>query len=482
MGYIAAALNRNGEDASEAVAKMLQAAGGVNGVAYGLASPSQAEHHTRPPEFTSVTSDTVIGYKSTTSKDYPPQPLTQRSGSLCVNAALYGSDEPDTLTAANLMEADPLLGLKKLMDSPGHHTAVQISPGRILCSRDPVGTQPLYIAWNNELYAAASNRKMIWSLGMEPTPLKPGHIACLTRAGVQDTEITTLRRPEPLTDTPETILETLNAILREAAKDVSRKAPKGALAFSGGIDSTLAALYLRDTGADLNLICVGVDARDEYRHAQAAADSLGLDLQVNPVTVKELEEAIPDIVRSVEDSSPLAVGVAAPLHFATKTASEQGHTAIFTGNGSDEVFGGYKKYHAAYMENLAEAEEMMLRDTAESWATNYDRDTKTCTDLGLNLLLPFAHPRVIGYGLRIPVELKLPKSVDQPRKIILRRLAQKHVLPEEVWARPKKAAQYSTGVHKAMERLAKRRGMSLRGYLQEIYDETRKELTHARHT
>jgi len=479
MGYIAAALSRKGEDASAAVVRMLRAAGGVAGVPYGLATSIQAEYHNHPPEFTSVTGDTVIGYKSTSPREYPPQPLTQRSGSLCANATLYGGDEPDTLTAANLMEADPARGLQQLMATIGHHAAVHISPGRILCSRDPVGAQPLYIAWNSELCAAASNRKMLWSLGMEPVPLKPGHMARLTYAGVQDTEITALRKPMPLTDTPETILETLDATLRDAANDVSRKAPKGALAFSGGIDSTLAAFYLRDAGVDLNLICVGVDAREEYRHAQLAADSLGLDLQVNPVTVEELEEAIPDIVRSVEDGSPLTVGVAAPLHFAAKTASEQGHSAIYTGNGSDEVFGGYKKYHTAYLENPAVAEEMMLRDTADSWSTNYDRDAKTCTDLGLDLLLPFAHPRVIGYGLRIPVEFKLPKNMDQPRKTILRRLAHRHGLPEEVWARPKKAAQYSTGVHRTMEKLAKRRGVSLRGYLQEIYDETRRELTHA---
>lgn len=478
MGYIAAALNRNGEDASAAVAKMLQTAGGVTGVTYGLASPSQAEHHTHPQEFTSVTGDTVVGYKSTNPRDYPPQPLTQRLGSLCVNATLYDRDEPDTLAVANLMEADPLHGLEQLMDVTGHHTAVHINPGRILCSRDPIGTQPLYIAGNSELCAVASNRKMLWSLGLEPTPLKPGHIVCLTQTGVKDTMITAPRGSEPLTDTPETILETLDATLREAARDISKKAPKGALAFSGGIDSTLAAHYLRDAGADLSLICVGVDSRKEYCHAQAAADNLCLDLQVNTVTVKELEEAIPDIVRSVENSSPLAIGVAAPLHFAAKTASEQGHTAIFTGNGSDEIFGGYHKYHAAYLKNPAEVTEMMLRDTDESWATNYDRDAKTCTDLGLDLLLPFAHPRVIGYGLRVPIELKLPNSIDQPRKTILRQLGKTHGLPEEVWARPKKAAQYSTGVHRAMERLAKRRGVSLRGYLQEIYDKTRRELTH----
>jgi len=482
MGYIAAALSRNGDDASAAVATMLRAAGGAEGVFYGLASPTQSEHQAHAPEFTSVTGETVAGYKATNPRDYPPQPLTQRSGSLCVDALIYGGDEPDSLAAANLLEAEILHGLRKLMDVAGHHAAVHISPGRILCSRDPVGTQPLYVAENSDLCAAASNRKMLWSLGLNPVPLRPGHIACLTREGIQDNEAATIRRPEPFTEDPEVILRTLDAVITEAAEEMSRKAPKGALAFSGGIDSTLVALYLRNAGVDLNPICVGVDARDEYRNAQIAADSLGLDLQVNPITSKELEEAIPAIIGSVEDSSPLAVGVAAPLHFAAKSAIEQGHTAIFTGNGSDEVFGGYQKYHVAYLANPAEAEEMMLGDTIRSWATNYDRDAKTCADLGLELIQLFTHPRVIGCGLRVPVELKLPRSLGEPRKTILRRLAQMHGLPEEVWARPKKAAQYSTGVNKAMEKLAKRRGMSLRGYLQETYEKVWEELNRARHT
>jgi asparagine synthase (glutamine-hydrolysing) len=475
MGYIAAALNRNGEDASTVIDRILRQAGGVKDVYYGYASHNQAEHHARLPDLLSVTSDTVIGYKAVNPKDYPPQPLTQRSGSLCLNAAFIGGSQPATLAAANLLMDDPLVGFRKLMASPGHHTAVHISPGRILCSRDPVGTQPLYIAENSEFCMAASNKKMLWSLGLRPVPLKPGHIVSMTATGVHDFEVATLQRPEPLEDASEAILEKLDRILMEVARDASRWIPRGALAFSGGIDSTLTALYMSESGVDLDLICVGIDARKEYMQAQAAADGLGMDLQIRQVTLKELEEAVPEIIRSVEDNDPLQVGVAAPLYFVAKSALEQGHETVLTGGGSDEVFGGYYKYHSAYLENPAAAAEMMFLDASQSWVTNYDRDAKTCIDLGLNLLQLFTHPRVIDYGLSIPVELKLPKEMNKPRKAILRRLGQKHGLPEDAWAWPKKAAQYSTGVHRAMERLAKSRGHSLRGYLHDIYEEIRRE-------
>ncbi len=113
----------------------------------------------------------------------------------------------------------------------------------------------------------------------------------------------------------------------------------------------------------------------------------------------------------------------------------------------------------------------MYRDVLESWRNNYDRDSKTCKDLGARLVLPFADARIIEFGLGVPINYKLPSSSDEPRKIILRKLAKKLGFPAEVSDRPKKAAQYSTGVHKALARIAKGRGMSLPEYLRRRHEE-----------
>ncbi len=473
MGYIAAVKCKRGESASEHVIQMLKASGGPPEAYIGLASAHASEVYRRPPEFSSLTADSIIGFKSLDPKNYPPQPLSQSSGSMCLNGSLFGVDEPDTLAVANLLEKNVAGGVKELLFMCGHFAVVAQSEDEMICGRDWVGVKPLYYGENEDVYAVASNRKMLWSIKVDPKPVEPGHIVTITgSSGVED-EALERGKQEMLIESEESIVESLDAVFRQASDDIARKASRGALAFSGGIDSTLSAYYLRESGVDLDLVCVGLGQRDEYGHAQAAADALNLELRTSPFTQRELEAALPEIMYSVEESSPLSIGVAAPLYFVAAEARDMGHDTAFTGNGSDELFGGYMKYHRAYSENPSLAEEMMNIDVVDSWKNNYERDSKIVEDAGLDLQLLFAHPRVVSYGLRIPVDYKLPLDLGQPRKTILRKLAKRLGLPEEVWGRPKKAVQYSTGVHKCLKRLARGQGKSLQTYTQVLYKQIR---------
>jgi asparagine synthase (glutamine-hydrolysing) len=174
---------------------------------------------------------------------------------------------------------------------------------------------------------------------------------------------------------------------------------------------------------------------------------------------------------SVEDYNPMKIGVAAPLYFAAQQAVEDGHTNIFSGNGSDELFGGYHKYMTQWLKEGEKVKDSMYRDVLESWRNNYERDAKVCKDLGARLVLPFADARIIEFGLGVPTEYKLPSSIEEPRKIILRKLAKKLGFPAEVSDRPKKAAQYSTGVHKALIGIAKSRDERLPEFLKRRHEE-----------
>jgi len=472
MGYIAAVRCRRGESASEHVIHMLKASGRPPEAYIGLASAQASEAYRRLPEFSSLTADSVIGFKGWDPKDYPPQPLSQPTGSMCLNGSIFGTDEPDTLAAASLLRDDVAGGVRELISLCGHFAVVAQSEDEIICGRDRVGVKPLYYGENEDVYAVASNRKMLWSIKVDPKPVEPGHVIKISGSSTED------EAPERciqtrLSEPEESVVETLDAVLGRASDNIARRAGRGALAFSGGIDSTLSAHYLKESGVDLDLICVGLGRRDEYVHAQAAADALNLDLHTFPFTQRELEEALPRIMCSVEECSPLSIGVAAPLYFVAAEARELGHDTVFTGNGSDELFGGYMKYSGAYAEDPSLAEEMMSIDVADSWKNNYERDSKIVEDAGLDLQLLFAHPNVVSYGLRIPVDYKLEPDLRQPRKTILRKLAKRLGLPEEVWGRPKKAVQYSTGVHKCLKRLAKGQGKSLQAYAQGLYKQIR---------
>ncbi|HIH88669.1 TPA: asparagine synthetase B, partial [Candidatus Bathyarchaeota archaeon] len=234
-----------------------------------------------------------------------------------------------------------------------------------------------------------------------------------------------------------------------------------------GIDSTILAYYLKRTGVRPRLTCVGAEDSSDIAAADAAAEALGLPLTIKTITEADIEKHIDAILGSVEETDPMKVGVATPLYFAALEASTKPCRAIFSGNGSDELFGGYAKYTQEYQTEGDKVRETMFRDVARSHEVNLERDWKVCSDLGLELRLPFMYPRLVRFALSIPLSQKLPLEGKEPRKIILRHLAKRLGLPSNIAEKPKKAAQYSSGASKMIERFAKKRGKSIAGYLAE---------------
>jgi asparagine synthase (glutamine-hydrolysing) len=105
----------------------------------------------------------------------------------------------------------------------------------------------------------------------------------------------------------------------------------------------------------------------------------------------------------------------------------------------------------------------------ESYRVNYERDHMICVDAGLELRLPFSDLPLIKWGLSIPPRLKFSGGPGSPRKLVLRSLARRIGLPEEISMRPKKAIQYSTGVNNALRKIARREGKSLWEYLSDRF-------------
>jgi asparagine synthase (glutamine-hydrolysing) len=171
----------------------------------------------------------------------------------------------------------------------------------------------------------------------------------------------------------------------------------------------------------------------------------------------------------------MKISVAVPLYFSAKKADSMGYNHIASGNGSDELFGGYMKYLKNYLKGK-NPRKNMFRDVKNSWRNNFDRDTKICRDLGLKLILPFTHPRIINYGISLPTEYLLPRKMKEPRKVILRKLAYSLGIPDEISDRPKKAAQYSSGVDKAIKKIAKKHELKPWEYLNQLYLKTKKAI------
>ncbi|MFB0557912.1 MAG: asparagine synthase-related protein [Candidatus Bathyarchaeia archaeon] len=477
MGHLAALLSKIGEDVSSTLLKMLQAASPKRGDAYGLASEEgvmisysarRLRAHGNP----------MLGYKLTKIlPNDPPQPIAQHGYAMVFDGRTWYEKSPsDISTVTNFVGSDPSRGIPHLMENvEGSYALAAMVDDRILCGRDPVGAVPVYFVESSKFAGLASNRKMLWTAGLEAQPLPPGHFAELTSEGVSTAPVRTLCQPKVKKITMKEAREELDRVLTRTVRARCRGLSRVALGFSGGIDSSLLAHYLDEVGVIVGLICVGMEDSTDFGAAELSADSLGLPIRLKSFTLEDVEEDLDTVLWSIEEPDPMKVGVALPLHWAARSAAESGNRVFFTGNGSDELFGGYHRYAKEYSRIGEGVGEIMFNDIADSHEVNFARDQKICSDEGLELRLPFADMNVIEFGLSLPLELKLPSDHRSPRKLILRTLARKLGLPKEITSKRKKAVQYSTGVHKALRRLAKRNGRNLTRYLSERFRNVRED-------
>jgi asparagine synthetase B (glutamine-hydrolysing) len=96
-------------------------------------------------------------------------------------------------------------------------------------------------------------------------------------------------------------------------------------------------------------------------------------------------------------------------------------------------------------------------DTAQADKVEID---KLAQFFNIDYRCPFLSEAFIDYAMNVPLDLKITHQDDVVRKHLVRKVATELGVPPDIAARPKKAFQYSAGIHKALKRLAKNRGHS----------------------
>jgi asparagine synthase (glutamine-hydrolysing) len=478
MGRIAAILSKGGKDVSESIVRMLRAGNSQTPDAEGIATGEDAIIKSRVEASDLPATPAALGYVlNKIEPEDPPQPVSQHDYTFIFEGRLWrDTDRLPTLSTADTLGKNPEEGLKRLIkEGKGSFSLAALIDGAILGGRDPVGTVPLYFGGDEDIAAMASCMKMLWAVGLDASIFKPGSILRMSERGTTSEQVRELVQP-PLRDiTMDEAASELDERIKGAVSSRVRGLSRVSLGFSGGIDSSVLAYYMDKAGVDVDLVCVGLEGSREFELAEIAADSMDIPLRLEAFTAEDVENDIDTVLCSIEEPDQMKASVAIPLHWAARSATENGIDVFFSGNGSDELFGGYHRHAQEFEEHGDAVVSLILIDVRESYRVNYERDHKVCMDAGLELRLPFSNLPLVEWGLAIPPRLKLSGGPGSPRKLVLRSLARRLGLTEEISMRPKKAIQYSTGVNAALRKIAKREGKSLQDYLSDRFKKLKAE-------
>jgi asparagine synthase (glutamine-hydrolysing) len=236
---------------------------------------------------------------------------------------------------------------------------------------------------------------------------------------------------------------------------VTLRSDEGVTALSGGVDSSLVAKL-----AGRECVAVGLENSHDLKQARHAAEALGLSCTFVTVTVEEIQAALPEVVSTIPKKDPVNTGIALTQYFIARWAGGQGYTRIITGQGADELFGGYARYTES---------DTLEEDLAQDFLgleAQARRDQGIAALHKTYLSMPYLDLRVVRAARAIPASGKVQGN---RRKIPLRKVAERHIPQDLAWEE-KKAMQYGSGVWGVLRKLARKNGykMSLQDYIDQI--------------
>jgi asparagine synthase (glutamine-hydrolysing) len=336
--------------------------------------------------------------------------------------------------------------------------------GETVLVRDRIGVRQLYYADTSNFVAFASERKALWKIGIkEPTRrIMPGSAIIIS----QDGRLQSFQVADPIPQKVRIIHRTMASAVeayRKALVDAMEKRVQDfqriGIIFSGGIDSVLIAYLAAKMVPEVICYTGGVTGSSDIIYARQIADRLGLNLKVCELSQEGMERLIPEVMNVIEDSNAGQVEVALPVYCAVKLAHEDGIKVMLTGQGADELFGGYSWYaKVVEKEGYKMLRRRMIEDLLLLYKETLEREDKITMAHSIELREPFLDPEVIKVALATSLRLNVRGGDDSFGKHVHRKLAETLGIPRDIAYRIKEAAQHGSGMHGMLDAIARKHG------------------------
>jgi asparagine synthase (glutamine-hydrolysing) len=323
-----------------------------------------------------------------------------------------------------------------------------------LIARDHIGIIPLYIGW--DLYGnfyVASELKALEGVCNRIEEFKPGHYL-YSNDGEMKKWYSRDWMDYSAVDKNETDINDLKSALEAAVhRQLMSDVPYGVL-LSGGLDSSIISAVAKKFASkrietkdkadawwpQLHSFAIGLEGSPDLAAARKVADHIGTVHHEIHFTVQEGLDAVRDVIYHIETYDVTTVRASTPMYLISRVIKSMGVKMVLTGEGADEIFGGYLYFHKA--PDAKSFHEETLRKISKLHLYDCLRANKSLAAWGVEGRVPFLDKEFLDVAMRInPVDKMAGKG--KMEKWILRKAFEDY-LPESVVWRQKE--QFSDGV------------------------------------
>ncbi len=349
----------------------------------------------------------------------------------------------DTESALHLYENHGSECAKRL---DGMFAFVIADGDKLFAARDAIGIKPLYFGKHDGSLVFASELKALAGLAEDVQEFPAGSWYHSDHGFHRFYEVPDVPLVERTVEEHCTVLR--DALERAVEKRLMSDVPVGAF-LSGGLDSSLITAIMSKHIDDLHTFSVGIEGSGDLAAARVVADYLGTNHHEYVFTADEVMEKLPEIIFHLESFDRDLVRSAVPCYFTSRLAAEH-LKVILTGEGADELFGGYTYYKDINCEQTLHNE--LRRSIAAMHNVNLQRVDRLTMAHSLEGRVPFLDTEMIELAQTIPASLKLVENENGQviEKWILRKACE-DLLPEEIVWRKKLQFDEGSGTVDVME-------------------------------
>ncbi|MGV3540073.1 MAG: asparagine synthase B [Rufibacter sp.] len=323
-----------------------------------------------------------------------------------------------------------------------------------LIARDHIGIIPLYIGWDqNGTFYVASELKALEGKCAKIELFPPGHYLSSKEEGFQKWYDRDWKEYKNVAENKTNIQALREALEAAVHRQLMSDVPYGVL-LSGGLDSSITSAIAKkyaekrietnDQEAawwpQLHSFAIGLEGSPDLAAAQKVADHLGTVHHEIKFTIQEGIDAIKDVIYHLETYDVTTVRASTPMYLMARAIKSMGIKMVLSGEGSDEIFGGYLYFHKAPSAQALHEETVRKLDKLHM----YDclRANKSLAAWGIEGRVPFLDKEFMDVAMRINPTDKLING-ERMEKWVLRKAFEDYLPASVAW---RQKEQFSDGV------------------------------------